>query len=245
MSNRKLVVFFILFLLLFTVAKLPVSLVAERLTLPANIAYQGLAGTMWQGQVKQLQFDDWLVRDVRWQFAPGKLLLGQAAFDVTFGKARDSQQLSGKGVLAYGVSGFDVHGMTIRAPANSVRSMLPIPVGELSGRVIANVASYVKGDTLCRELAGELTWTKAEVDFGGAIPLGAISSELSCVEQNVIASFDGENLLGLEGQAKIQSPQQYSFDGFLKPDAELPTAVHDGLRMFGKADSKGKYRIKL
>ena len=245
MANAKLILIFVVSLFLLTMAKLPVALVAERAPIPSNMSYEGLSGTVWQGEIQRLQFDDWLLTDVQWQLAPLALLTGNAAFDIKFGKARDSQQLSGKGQFSYGISGILANGVTVRLPANNIKQMLPIPMGDIGGRVIATIEQYAKGDALCRELSGDLTWTKAEVDFGGRIALGALSSALSCDNAVIVAAFDGQNRLGLEGVARIESPQAYNFDGYLKPDAELPASLHQGVSMFGKADSKGKYKIKL
>jgi len=245
MSGRKLTVIFVIALILLSLVKTPAALIVSQLNLPNNVAYQGLSGSIWQGNISRLKVDQWLINDVDWELSPVNLLLGEAAIDVRFGKARDQAQVSGKGRLMLSMSDIAAEKLTVRLPADPLRQMLPIPVGNLGGRVIVEIDAYQKGETLCNQLAGELTWAKSEIDFGGPIALGSISSDLSCVNQNVVASFDGNNQLGLEGAATVQSAAKYNFDGFLKPDAQLPAAIHDGLRMFGKADSKGKYRIKI
>ena len=245
MSARKLVFIFVLALLVFSVIKTPAALIASQITLPNNVAYQGLSGSVWQGNISKLKVDQWLLNDVEWTVSPANLFLGEAAIDVRFGKARDKSQISGKGRLLLSMSDVAAEKLTVRLPADPLKRMLPIPVGNLGGRVLLDIEAYQKGETLCNQLTGELTWAKSEIDFGGPVSLGSISSELSCVNNNIVASFDGNNQLGLEGAATVQSTAKYNFDGFLKPDAQLPAAIHEGLRMFGKADSKGKYRIKI
>jgi len=245
MSGKKVVVLFVLFLLIFTLFKVPAALLAQQFELPRNIAYKGLTGTLWQGKIDRLQVDKWLLQDVEWQFKPSQLFTAKAGFDVKFGAPRAVDQISGKGNVFIGTAGLGLSEFVARAPAAPIKSMLPLPMGDLGGRIIVSVSDYVKGETLCQTLDGDLTWTKAEIDLGTLVNFGAIESKLSCVEQNVVASFDGSNTLGLEGQATVESAKKYNFDGYLKPDASLPAMVHDGLSAFGKMDSKGRYQIKL
>ena len=245
MSNKKRLIIFVLALVIFTLLKAPVTMLAQQAPLPPNLAYQGLSGTLWQGKIDRLQIQDWQVANLTWSFAPLAVFSAQAGFDIKFGKARDAQQLSGKGRVGFGLSGPVVDELTVRVPAAQVQGLLPIPVGELGGRFIANIKDYSKGETLCQTLSGNLMWTKASVAMGDTISFGTLDAELTCLNKNLMATFDGNNTLGLEGAATVQSPESFSFDGFVKPDASLPKMVHDSMAMFGKADSKGKYRIKL
>lgn len=246
MSTKKIVFLFVLFLLVFTLFKVPAALIAGQFTLPKGVAYQGLSGTLWEGKISRLQADNWLIQDLHWQFTPSNLFTGKAAFDVKFGNPRAVSQLSGKGNVFVGLSGIGVSDAILRAPAAPIKSMMPIPMGDLGGRIIVSVSDYVKGETFCEQLDGDLTWTKAELNMGTVISFGAIESALSCVEKNVVASFDGNNSLGLEGAATVVSADDYQLDVFLKPDSTLPRDVHVTIDDYlGKADSKGRYKFKF
>lgn len=245
MSWKKISLLLVIFLLLLSVLKTPVALVAEYIPLPKQLAYQGLNGTLWQGSASRMQFQQWTFNNVTWELNPWHLFTAKATFDLKFGNARQSSELSGKGRVMLGLSGIEVEKATVRMPASPLKSFSPVPLNDLGGRVILDVTQFVQGDNMCDLLNGELTWTQSSIDFAGLIELGAISSNLSCEEQQLLMAFDGNNSLGLEGQARIASTKKYNFDGYLKPDPNLPKEIHDGLSMFSKMDSKGKFPVKL
>lgn len=245
MSVLKMVLWFVLFLVVLTVVKLPVALVAEHANLPKNIAYEQLTGTLWSGKIKRLQIEGETLQKVEWQVSPWSLLLAKLEVTFKFGNARDSAQNSGKGRLSYSMDGLEVVKSVVRIPAAGLKKYSPLPMGDIGGRVILDVAKYRFSGPLCDALDGELVWSKSELDFGGPIAFGTITANLSCDNHNIVAAFDGNNRLGLEGQALVESPSKFGFEGFVKPDASLPKSVHNGLSMFGKPDVKGKYKIKL
>ena len=245
MSIKKLVALFVLFFVVLTIFTVPVNLIVKQLPLPKNVAYQELEGTLWQGTIKAVQFDKTVLTQVKWQFLPLKLLTGKLAVQLRWGNARASQEVSGSGIASLGFSGYQVTDATVRLPANAVKSMIPFPMGEIFGRVIADVKAFTFAEPLCEQLDGDLIWTQAGVDVNGKIDFGVISSVLTCEENQVVSTFDGENLLGLQGRAVVKSQKSFGFDGFLKPSTELPAIVHQGIGMLGKADSKGRYKISL
>ncbi|NVK23665.1 MAG: type II secretion system protein N [Gammaproteobacteria bacterium] len=245
MSIKKLIALFITVFLLITVFTVPVGLIVKQFNLPKNVSYDSLQGTLWQGSIKAAQYKKTVLTQVQWQWLPWQLFKGKVAFKLRWGNARVSQQLSGTAVASVGFSGYQLNDTTVRLPASAVKPLLPFPMGDLYGRVIADINSYSFGEPLCSELNGELVWTKAGVDINGVIDFGVISSALSCDNNQVLATFDGQNSLGLQGLAKLESQTSFSFDGFLKPDASLPAVVHQGIGMFGKADSQGRFKISL
>lgn len=245
MSKVKLVVLFIVSFLLFTVLLIPVSLVASKVTLPKGIAYQELTGTVWQGDIKAVQFNNMLFENVHWQFELSSLLHGNLGFDIKFGNARNSQQLSGSGIVSTGLTGHQLHDFVFRMPAEGVKPFLPLPVGVVAGRLITTIDIFQMGVPVCEQLNGTFVWVKAGTDINGPISFGTITSTLLCEDNKFVAKFDGNNLLGIEGNANIESATKYGFDGYIKPDVSLPAVVHQGVGMLGKMDNKGKYKIKL
>lgn len=245
MSFKKALLLFLLFFVVLVIIKLPVALIADRVTLPNGVAYEQISGTIWNGKVKRLQVNQEILHRVEWQIAPWNMLLGELTVALKFGNARDAAQISGKGVVSYSMSGLAVDDAVVRVPAKNLKKYSPLPIGNVGGRVILDVAQYRYTEALCDQLTGDLVWSKSELDFGGPITFGAISADLSCRENLIVAQFNGNNRLGLEGEAVIESVSKFSIDGFVKPDATLPRAVHDGVGMLGKPDAKGKYKLKL
>lgn len=245
MSIRKSIGLFLFFLLLFTLARTPVGFVSKFITLPKGVAYQGLEGTVWQGEITQLQINKTHLSNIKWQFEPLELFTGNAAFSVRFGNARQSESISGHGLVSIGLAGKRVQDAIVRVAANAAKPMLPIPMGDIEGRVILNIKDYQMGEPLCQVTLGDVGWHQAGIDVGGPIEFGSIEANLACDNGSLVANFDGQNTLGLEGQAKVASPSKFNFTGFMKPSAELPAVVHQGIGMMAKMDSQGRYKISL
>jgi general secretion pathway protein N len=245
MNMKKLVALFVLFFAVLTVFTVPVNLLVKQFPIAKGLAYQDLNGTLWQGSVKAVQYKKTVLTQLQWQFLPLQLFTGKLAVKVRWGDARASQELSGVGIASFGISGYQLTDTTVRLPASAVKPLIPFPLSDLYGRVIADIKSYTFEQPVCENLDGDLIWTKAGVEINGKIDFGVITSVLSCENKQVVSTFDGENLLGLEGRAIVKSQQSFSFDGFLKPSAQLPAVVHQGIGMFGKTDSKGRYKISL
>ena len=245
MNLKKSVIVFIVFFVFITVFTTPVSVFINKLPLPKNVIYQNLQGSLWQGSLSAVQMKKNVITNVHWQFLPWQLFTGKAAFQLRWGNARNSNEISGSGIAAIGFNGYQLQDMTVRAPANSVKPFMPIPMGDIYGRVILDVNSYTQGEPLCSGLVGDLTWVKSGVDINGTIEFGVIAAALSCREQQIIAQFDGENSLGLQGDARLSSASSFKFEGFLKPSSDLPAIVHQGIGMFSKVDSQGRYKSSL
>lgn len=245
MSKSKLVVLFLISFLLFAVVLAPLSLIVNQLPLPKGVSYKGLGGTLWQGKVDALETNGVLLEDIQWRFDLSNMLIGNVGFDIKFGNPRNSRQFSGRGIVSTGLSGHLVNDFVFRMPADGVKPFLPIPVGDISGRLITKVDIFEVGQPICEQLSGEFIWTKAGVDINGLVSFGTIASTLLCEDNSLVAKFDGDNSLGIEGSALLKSASQYGFEGYIKPDASLPAIVHDGMSMLGKMDNKGRYKVKL
>ena len=245
MSGRKIIFLFVLSLLLFVLVKTPVAFVSQFVTLPKGVAYEGLQGSLWQGEIAQVSFNKIHLSQVKWQFEPTKLLTGDLAFQIRFGQPRELAMLSGKGVVAIGLAGKSVEQAVVRVPANQAKPFLPIPMGDIAGRVIANIDEYQFGEPICQVVQGDIGWHKAGIDIGGPIEFGSIEAQLNCQDGKLLANFDGENRLGLDGSATIESAKKFGFNGYLKPSSDLPAVVHQGIGMMTKMDSQGRYKISL
>lgn len=245
MSVRKISLIFFAFFILFSGLNTPINLLLKLVELPKSISYQNLTGTLWQGEASVVQVDKQRLEKLSWSFKPSELLTGNLGFDIKFGNARINRELSGKAIASVGLAGTRLKNMTFRLPASLIKSALPIPVGPISGRVVFDIEEFEYQQPLCNQLVGDVSWLNAAIDISGEIAFGTISSQLSCQDNKVIASFDGANSLGIEGKATIASAKSFGFNGFLKPSAELPAVVHQGIGVFAKVDAKGRYKISL
>jgi general secretion pathway protein N len=254
MSLKKQLALFVIALTLFVFMLAPISLVSKYLPIPDNVAYQGLQGTLWSGKVNAVQVDHWHLQTVTWQVRPLELLTGNLTVKIKAGNARDAQQISAKGTIKIGFSNITFDKFILRTPADNIRPIIPIPVGRIGGRAIIELDQYKVARSafdqssttgFCNTLSGEALWTKSEIQIGSPINLGTFVGALSCENNDVLLTFDGENRLGLNGQGRVSKTRSLHFDGLVDPDKTLPNSIINGVAMFGKRDQQGRYQINI
>ncbi len=249
MKNLKLniAVFFIAYFV-FMLVKLPAATALSMVSLPAGVQLGEASGTLWQGQLSAVQYRNDVFTNVKWQLKPLSLLGGNLAADVSFGKSRDSNDISGSGFVRsnFAMDDYSAENLTLRLPAAEVmqRMRMNLPA-TVSGRVILNVAEYDKGTPYCEVLSGKVKWLKASVNMGADIPLGTLEADLACQKGEVELKVTKENPLGLQMTSLIGANNKFSVDGFVKPDGTMPTQVHNAVRVLGQADSQGRYPLKF
>ena len=99
MSGRKLSLLFVIAFLICLIALVPVSVVSKLVTPPPGFAYKNLTGTIWNGKASQVQVDGVVLSKVQWSLSFFPLMIGSAHLDVKFGNARNSDEVSGKGLI--------------------------------------------------------------------------------------------------------------------------------------------------
>ncbi len=254
MSFKKQLLIFIIALVVFATSLLPVSFISKYVELPNNVAFKSLQGTVWSGRIAALQVNDLVLRNITWSWNAGSLLTGKLGFDFKVGNARDISEISGKGNIQLGLDSITLNDLTLRAPADTFRPMIPIPMGKLGGRAIVELdefkssrSAFVQGSSLplCEILAGEMMWTKSEIQIGQPVSLGVFAANLDCQNGEVLVVFDGENQLGLAGTGRLSIERKVHFDGHVQPDDSLPRGIRNGIAMFGRPDTSGRIQIKL
>lgn len=244
MRITNIILWFVLGLVVFTVLRIPAAFVLQFLPLN-DIAYQKVSGSIWNGEFEVVQFQEHSFEKVKWQFQPIKLLTGNAVVDLRFGDARQKQQYSGRATFSYGISGKRVENAQVRVMADDLKFLSPIPLGDVNGRVVVDIKQYQFGLPLCDKLDGAVTWLDAGVDINGVIDFGMLPVTLSCEDNKIAASMDGNNSLGLSGKAMLLSTSDFSFEGVAKPSNDLPAVIHQSLGFVGKKRKDGGFDIKL
>ena len=245
--KQNLIIFLVAFVV-FVAIKVPAALVVNQLTLPENIKLGNVSGSLWQGRMDALQVERDVIRDISWDVNPWSLLTGKLGADVDFGNPRDKQQTSGKGYLAASITGsLSAEDFTLRYPAKGSMEkagiMLP---GDIDGRFIVNIDNFATGEPWCSDLVGKARWNDAIVNsFDVKLPIGSLAAELGCADGNVTAKVAEKNPLGLQLDATIAAKGKVTAKGFVKPGADMPTEVHEAVKILGRADQQGRYPVSL
>lgn len=247
MTKPKLIILGVCSYLVFTLLLTPAAWWLKLVTLPASLQLGAVSGTLWQGQVSQLQYGKLQFGALSWQMNGWALLTGQAQFSVQTGSMQQSAQPFISGKLGYGVTGGAIQQLMLRVPVSQVLPLLPLPFPvEATGNLVVDIASYRQGQPWCSQLSGSASWQDASLKTpaGNWIALQSLFGDLSCASGTAVLTTDGANLLGLDVKAVLNA-EQLLVNGTIKPDPSMPQEVHQAMQFVSKPDEQGRYTISF
>lgn len=247
----SLVLLFIVSFIVFVLWQLPAQIAAQVATkwIPSQVQFGSLAGTVWQGQVTEVRFQQLSLKNVRWDITPAALLRGHLDFDLKVGNPRNKEEIAGHGNVT-----LDLFSGTLMLEKSTLwfsvdqvlgHVTLPLPV-DAKGRVTLTIDQFQTGAPYCTELNGQIR--SANIDVKGLnswFSIGELEGQLNCKSGDIAVSVLPDNKLGLQADATLSNNLQFSVNGKVKPDASLPKEVHDAVKFLGRADSDGYYPVKL
>jgi general secretion pathway protein N len=174
------------------------------------------------------------------------VLMLDPKLDITFGDALINGP-EGKLTLSGLLADITVENATVSLAANNVVAKLNLPIDVLAHeQLTVDINRFVIGAPICSELDGNVQWRNAAVTaLDEKIKLGKLSAKLSCNKGELIAEVDPKNDLGLSYRAQIKQGGRFSGSGYLTPGKKFPEQLKSALSFIGKADKKGRYRLKL
>ncbi|HDZ56306.1 MAG TPA: type II secretion system protein N [Pseudomonas xinjiangensis] len=237
--NRKttLVVALALFLLSL-VWNLPAAFVWKQISgqFPAQVTLQGLSGTLWSGQVRQMKVNGIEQGAVTWDWRPGPLLAGRIALDVVW-QPRNSRV---EATLKIGASSMVLEDVNGRLDAASMAALNKAPF-VLGGSWLLDVP-FLELHDLERvgDASGRLVWENAAGGLPQPLPLGHLSADLTGADDWLVFSLsDQGGPLGLDGTARWRPGQPMFIEARLKARADAEAGLAGGLGMLGQADADG------
>ncbi len=238
---------FTLFVLKFMPADVAFSLAKDHL--PKQLKLGVVSGSLWQGEVSQLEYQKETLHKVKWDLAVLPLLTGNVAGNINFGSVRDKANISGKGLFSFGIfsKNFTLTNSRVRLPVEKILKYanLPLPVNA-KGRLLANITQFDLGKPYCAQLNAKVNTQLLEIQgLSGWFAIDEIEGKLSCKSGELVVKIDKENQLGLELDALFGANNKMQVSGLVKPSGDMPKDVHDAMNFLGKPDSKGRYSFKL
>jgi general secretion pathway protein N len=220
----------------------PARLIA--FVLPANVALDGLSGTVWNGSARQLAVDNMAIGKLDWQVTPSSLLRGRLGLEVSI--QLPDGALSGKAAL--GLRGI----ITVR----DFKGSLPLgyvttdfPAGMLDGRISVMIEQAEILDGWPVRIKGVVALGNLLQNIPKPMPLGTYS-----------ATFDGENTgdgavkgviatrsgpLAVDGELVLGSDRSYSLDASVGETAETPADLKSMLPLTGEKLADGRYHLRF
>lgn len=227
------------------VTYLPAHIVVNHLPLPSQLVLQGVQGTIWNGQAKQVQWQQYSLGEVQWRWQWSALFKAQTQVAVRFGRGSDVQ-LQGKGMVGYGLSGPFIQQLVVSLPAQKVQPYLTLPIPlDLQGQVELTVHDYHYQAPWCKQGSGVIAWTQSEVGTPlGTLELGPVIADISC-QQNVLTMNGSQQneQMSSEFSIELQADRRFSSQAWFKPGVDFPTTLSQQLQYLPTPDSQGRYSL--
>lgn len=242
------VVMFILTYLIFLIMLAPANKIVGQLTLPKNIQIQGISGSIWSGEAKEVVVDEFILHQVRWQVNLASLMTFNPTIEVNVGNRYKSGPAGSLEITNItDISILTVKNIDLSIKTNEVLPYLNLPIDMTAqGDIVLKANTFTVGKPLCSELNGQLTWANAQVNaMEEYIELGSFAANLACENGAVAIDIVKENNLGLEFSAYIANKGKVSGQGYLTPGANFPEKIKPVLSFIGRADKQGRYKIRL
>jgi hypothetical protein len=231
----------------FALAMFPAG-VALRWFAPPGVTFAGVAGTLWSGSAATCSVDGFTAEALRWRLRPTSLVLGRVSANV---EARIPDGfVSGDVVATRGSVRFsELRGATSLPALGSV-----LPVGGMRGQASVSIESLVLENGWPATAVGEIKLKGLEsLPFipggrGAFVPLGDYTVTLvPAPERELAATFvDNGGPLEVGGTAKLDASRNYTIDALVKPRADAPETLIQGLEfMAAEPDAEGRRRLNL
>jgi general secretion pathway protein N len=242
---------FLCSLVVFLIITLPAGVVVKQLTLPKNIHYQSVDGTVWHPVINKVQLEDISLSTIELQLSPWSLLSVNPTITAKIGRdflVEPEGQLTIDQLLDQG----RLTNLSAKLAANVIAERLTLPIKiKAAGLVTLTVEQwqgFISSDQsrLCSTLSGHINWNNAAVTaYQQTIELGKFTANLSCENGQIHAQVLDNNRLGLSADIYLNKQGKITGDGFIKPNANMPKELAPLLPMLGRQDNQGRYRLQF
>ena len=213
------------------------------------LAISGVSGKLYKGTVANVVSTDDLLpielNDVKWTFAPLKLLKGTGA-------AIEFSALGGGGtgdVLRTWGGDLAIDDVEIDIDAPELEAFLPVPIATFKGKIRGEFAEARLVNEQLKRLLGELRWNDAEIDtnvFGPqlTIALGAIQIDIEPQDggaHEAKVSASGGDITA-DGAVSVAGNGDFDLNIVLTPSSNTPRELVDHLKRTTRPESGGRYR---
>lgn len=227
------------------VAHIPANWAWQHAPSIKGLALEGITGTPWQGSAINVRWQNQPFGNLHWDMRLGRLLKGELAFNVRFGKGSE-WQLQGQGLVGYNSAGPFAEKLLLSMPATQAvsQAQLPVPV-TITGNVELTVRSYQYAVPYCKTLDATLAWVQGAAETPmGTIKPGPVFADLRCDNGAIVAKINQTSAdVSSDWQAHLATNQQYKLDGWFKPGAQFPAELAKQLKWLGEPNTKGQYKL--
>ncbi len=235
--KKKLIILLPLWIL-FVLVLAPVDILSGIIAKQKQVTVSGLKGTLWQGQIDQVDFLHWQFKDLDYSVSFFPLLIGRLSSHLAIhqGDIRGPIDLT---LVSAGELKID--NANLEMSANQLKSFLPFPGVELIGDLATEDFFLHLKDNKPIKIQGLTHWTRAAIALGERhLPLGNYSIEWTTDDKNHIVGriIPSSNQLSLQGKVRLSPQGELEFKGSI--GTEIDQQLYNTLLFFSSGPAKNK-----
>ncbi|MGL5291610.1 MAG: type II secretion system protein N [Vibrionaceae bacterium] len=227
------------------IAHVPAQFIIEKLPRSAQLSLGRSDGTLWNGAVHDVRWNNIKLGKLSWELNSLKLLIGKLELDV---KLASDNQLQAQGAVGIGFLGKYLIDFNGKIPSTLIDSLAryPFPITS-SGLITAQIPYYRFSNLWCDELSGNLRWTDANIQS----PLGALNvdtaiAKLSCDNKSLKMNLsNNSDAVQTDIDFSFAPSGRYKIFGKLKPGSAMPADLKRQLGWLGRPNISGQYLINF
>ncbi len=231
--------------LLFLLLTLPTDLVlqgAQLLDAPP-LRYAAASGTLWQGELRQLQVAERRFDRLSWDLHPSRLLLGELGGHLELRQGPNYL----RGDLGIGpLGGIDLSGVEAQWRLTDLSQGTPLATFSPQGQLNLHLQQASLGDQQLHSLEGVASWSDAAIEMIQPMTLGAFRAEFTPgAEEGVEALIrDADGPVSLSAQLQLSPDWSYEVNGDWAPRGNAPN-LRNLTRLAGRPGVDGRYPIQV
>jgi len=213
------------------------------------LVLSGVTGPLLRGNVGSVVSTDDLLplqlQDVKWRFAPTKLITGTGA-------AVEFTGLGGGGtgdvVRTWG-GDIAIDNVEVDITASELEAFLPVPIAQFAGKIRGDIAEVRLVNQQLTRLLGKLNWSGASINTNLLGPqldiaLGSINIDIDPEDNGAhkaaITANGGD--ISADGQVNVQANGDFELNIILTPTSNTPPELIEHMKRTTRAESGGRYR---
>jgi len=213
------------------------------------LVLSGVTGPLLRGNVASVVSTDDLLplqlQDVKWRFAPMKLITGTGA-------AVEFSGLGGGGtgdVIRTWGGDIAIDNVEVDIAASELEAFLPVPIARFAGKIRADFSEARLVNQQLTRLLGSLNWSDAQVNTNVLGPqldiaLGALSIDIEPEDNGAhkatVAASGGD--ITADGVVNVQADGNFELNILLTPSSNTPPELVEHLKRTTRPESSGRYR---
>ncbi|MDQ7048562.1 MAG: type II secretion system protein N [Enterobacterales bacterium] len=214
----------------------PVNLLTSIIEKQNRVQVMGLKGTLWRGQIEQLNYSSWQLNQVNYSLAFFPLLIGKVSTHLSIKKGDLRGPLD---LILVSQTELQIEHAKLEMSASQLQRFIPFPGVSLKGELSTDDFSLTLDKARLIAISGLTHWMNSEVSIGSnQFTLGNYSAEWKTDSSGKMTGriITSTNALSLQGNISLSPQGVFEFKGSVAKD--IDQRLYNSLLFFSSGPVK-------